>query len=64
MSNSKEMTSERTGTLRKAWTLAAIVGDRVYSPLIDRDPTKVGDYPDVYRGHFRSCANERESSGY
>ncbi|MDE0073790.1 MAG: hypothetical protein F4X13_04135 [Gammaproteobacteria bacterium] len=35
------------------WALALnLVGDRVYAALIENDPTKLGDYPYVYRGHF------------
>ncbi|MDE2678264.1 MAG: hypothetical protein OXI76_10190 [Gemmatimonadota bacterium] len=30
-----------------------LVGDRVYAARFDYDPTKVGDYDFVYRGHFR-----------
>ena len=36
-----------------------LVGDRVYSPLFEYDPTKVGDHPDVYRGHFAIRFPER-----
>ena len=29
-----------------------LVDGRVYAARIDHDPTKLGDYPNVYRGHF------------
>ena len=37
------------------WTELAmnLVNGRVYAGLIEYDPTKVGDYDRVYRGHFR-----------
>lgn len=30
-----------------------LVGGRVYAARIDYDPTELGDYDNVYRGHFR-----------
>ena len=35
----------------RAYTALNLVGDRVYAALFHKDP-KLGDYPDVYLGHF------------
>ena len=44
-------------TWRSPWNRRAaamnLVGGRVYAARIDYDPTKIGDYDNVYRGHFR-----------
>ena len=36
----------------KGYLALHLVGDQVYAAMIEHDPTKVGDYPYVYRGHF------------
>lgn len=36
----------------RSYTGMHLVGDRVYAALIVDDPTKLGDYTAVYRGHF------------